>query len=581
MLVRVSSLTATTTSYFNTPDARTSAAKKALPSIPLSPPTVPRTSSSMLNARPTVLATPSARETVKLSSIFTESISGELAALNPPDSASTATTSLASKLPIETRNSDVELVSRSNLPAPVSSQEPSDEHSASEPTAPASTALGSQAWTSTQSLRSLLFSGLSFTPSNPELSQELKTSAPLIGNGITDSGTFVTHGAMTTISGTPVSLELSSIGIGTQTAPLPANQPNSVFSVAGHTFTANPTGFLIGSTRLLSNGPAVTISDTPVSLGASGIVIGTKTIPLPSDTSLPVLAVGEITSTANPTGFLIGSTRLLSNGPAVTISDTPVSLGASGIVIGTKTIALPSDTSLPVLTVGGITFTANPTGFLIGSTRLLSNGPAVTISDTPVSLGASGIVIGTKTIPLPSDSPLPVFTVGGITFTANPTGFDVGTFSPHGELITTSRTPISPSLPNIVIETRSIGLPAASSILTVNGQEFTANPSGFIVGDTEIHRGGSPVTISGTPILLESSALVIGSSTVPLASVTHGLGSAILSGLGYTAVPTPTDGAAAGNYSRPLEPYAGGQIKTKAPIILLASCVGLVGVIWA
>lgn len=69
VLVRVSSLTATTTNYVDRAEARTSSAKEALPSNSLSPPTAPQTESSRPDNRPTtVLASPPPRKTADVPS---------------------------------------------------------------------------------------------------------------------------------------------------------------------------------------------------------------------------------------------------------------------------------------------------------------------------------------------------------------------------------------------------------------------------------------------------------------------------------------------------------------------------------
>ena len=54
-----------------------------------------------------------------------------------------------------------------------------------------------------------------------------------------------------------------------------------------------------------------------------------------------------------------------------------------------------------MFTVGGDTFTAAATGAVIGGTLTLSpNGPGITLSGTPVSLGPNGLMIGSTTVPL-------------------------------------------------------------------------------------------------------------------------------------------------------------------------------------
>ncbi len=246
-----------------------------------------------------------------------------------------------------------------------------------------------------------------------------------------------------------------------------------------------------------------------------------------------------------------------------------MSLGSSNLVIGTSTVPLTSNRPVPAeFSVGGQTFVANPPGFSVDGKSLLPNGPAVTLSGTPVSLGASVVVIGTKTIALPSDPSLPVFTVAGSTFTANPTGFSIvdTTLVPNGAPVTISGTLISLGTADQVVGALTVGLPAVPFVLTANGQRFTANTSGFSAG-TEIHQGGSPITISGTPILLGSSAILVGSNTVSLSVVNDRLGPAILSGFGFTTAPTVAAGAR--NNS---ELFLGAQIRMEVPLVLLISC---------
>lgn len=557
MLVRVSSLTATTTNYVNTPEARTSAAKNASPLVPPSPPTVSRTSSSTLISRPTALANPPAQETAVSSSIATKPTSAE----------------------------------------------PSKELSASQLIAPTSLTPSSQVSTSTPNPLSLVTPGLIFIPSNsgparpesdtfafsriittsvvsspgpmsrsPQKSLPHELSSPLgsVPKAFPIAETTVSRGRKgDTVSAKPVSLGLSGPVVGTNTIPLiPVSVP-----AGSHTALGYPSVFSIAGTTLTQGEPGVIISGTRISLGPSDVIIGSSTLKFRSEPADHIEFIAP-----NPTGFSVAGT-FITPVEIITISGTPVSLGSSNIVVGTQTVPLPSNPPSLVFSVASQSFTAKPTGFLNGGSSLLSNNPVVTGSGIPVSLGASGFVTGTKIIPLRSLSSLPVFTVAGTIFTPNLAGFLVGsaTLSPNGAPITISGTPISLGSSDIVIGTRTFGLSAASSVLTIDGQEFTANPSGFSIGDTEIHCGGPPITISGTSILLGSSAIVVGSSTVPFASVTNGLGPAILSGLGFTATTTPTAGAGAGNDP---EPFAGVQNRMEAPLILLASCVGFVGLVW-
>lgn len=72
---------------------------------------------------------------------------------------------------------------------------------------------------------------------------------------------------MATIAGTPVCLAPS----GRRIVDSGASRPSStVLTIAGHTFTANPTSFQIARIPVKAGEPAVTVSGTAVSIGLSG-----------------------------------------------------------------------------------------------------------------------------------------------------------------------------------------------------------------------------------------------------------------------------------------------------------------------
>ena len=394
------------------------------------------------------------------------------------------------------------------------------------------------------------------------------TGFPIAGSSLTPGGSPVY------LSGTLVSLDASShLQIGSTTVNLGINTASatqSVFVVAGQTFTAEPAGFAIAGTTLTPGGSAITISGTPVSLAPGGtLAIGSSTIGLPSKTAF---TVGGQIFTAEPTGFAVAGTTLTPGGPAITISGTPVSLAPGGtLAIGSATIALPSQT---IFTVGGQTFTAEPTGFAIAGTSI-SPGHAVTISGTIVSLGPSGtLVVGFNTMSLPSET---VFTVGGQTFTAEPTGFAIASTSiSPGQAVTISGTIVSlgPS-GTLVVGSNTMSLPT-QSVFTVDGQTFTAEPTGFVLEGATVAPGGPGVTISGVDISLgTNSVLHVGSQTLATLgaaatsssgasgnSTGAGIGGAIVSAFG--APPSGPTGA-----------HTGGGSEAKPWRIGLAGVVGV------
>ena len=342
------------------------------------------------------------------------------------------------------------------------------------------------------------------------------------------NGAVISAGGPTAVvSGTTYSVLPSNQGLlvnGASTLALPPlpSAPRSIFSVAGQTFTAAPTGFSIAGTTISPRGQAVTISGTAISLNAfSQLQIGSSTIGLaqsPETVGSEVFTVAGQTFTAAPTGFSIAGSSLTPGGSPIYLSGTLVSLDASSrLQIGSSTINLGTDAgsaTQSVFAVAGQTFTAQPTGFAIDGTTLAPGGSAVTISGTPVSLAPGGtLAIGSSTTALPAQT---VFTVGGQTFTAEPTGFAIAstTLSP-GQAVTISGTVVSlgPS-GTLVVGPNTITLPT-QSVFTVDGQTFTAEPTGFVLDGTTVAPGGPGVAISGVHISLgTNSVLHIGSQTL-------------------------------------------------------------------
>ncbi|KAL9039710.1 MAG: hypothetical protein Q9214_004769 [Letrouitia sp. 1 TL-2023] len=330
------------------------------------------------------------------------------------------------------------------------------------------------------------------------------------------AGTTLSQGGPgITVSSTPISLGLNGLAVGKATLPIAAvSQANqSPLIVAGQVFTPNPTGFPIADTALSRGGPGIALSGTLISFGASRLVIGEATLPIAAASQTnqsPLIVAGQV-FTPNPTGFPIADTALSQGGPGVTLSGTPVSLGPSGLVVGKTTLPLATEfraTQAP-LKVGGQIFTPNPSRFPIAGTILSLGGPGITISQTPVSLGASGLLIGFSTLPLDISN--------SANFANTPSVFSIAgnVITEGGPPITISSTRISLGPSGLVVGTRIVPL-SALAIPTAT----TMAPSGAIysIGGTRITQGGPAITISGTRVSLGTKALVIGSSTIPLPS---------------------------------------------------------------
>lgn len=132
----------------------------------------------------------------------------------------------------------------------------------------------------------------------------------------------------------------------------------NVLTVAGQVFTANPTGFVVDGHTLLQDGSAITLSGTVVSLGPSGLQVGSSTIPLTSSQNTAglqsVFTIAGQTFTANPTGFAVDTHSVSIDGLAVTLSGTPVSLGSEGLRIGSTTWPLTPAQETADVALGGL-----------------------------------------------------------------------------------------------------------------------------------------------------------------------------------------------------------------------------------
>ncbi|MCJ1463653.1 hypothetical protein MMC07_002261 [Pseudocyphellaria aurata] len=300
--------------------------------------------------------------------------------------------------------------------------------------------------------------------------------------GFAFAGTkLVPGGTPITISGTPVSLNPSGVLFiaSSSTNLLAPISLSKTFMVGSHTFTADSTGIRFAGSTLLPGGPAITVSGTAVSLDPSRVlIVGSSRLDLSAKAAKTfardVFTAGGLTFTAESSAIVVDGTTLVPGEPAVTIAGMPISLKAGKdpgvLLIGTSTINLPVHTPSPnILTAGGLTFNSESSMIIVDGTTLLPGGPGATVSGIPISLKAGKdsevLIMGTSTINLPAHTPMPkIFTVGGLT--------------------------------------------------------FTAQPSGVMIGGSMLVPGGSGVTISGTPVSLEpgGSSLMVGSREVPLAT---------------------------------------------------------------
>jgi hypothetical protein len=258
-------------------------------------------------------------------------------------------------------------------------------------------------------------------------------------------------------SGTPIPIAVSNsfIVVGTNTIPITqpvANSPlTTVFTVAGNAITAVSDGssIVIAGQMLVPGGSPIIVLGTPISLApsASYLVVGTSTIPLPSDPVAKVFTIGAETFIENSLSqLLVDGQTLVPGGPAIAVSGTPISLApsASYLVVGSSTIPFSSDLVAKVLTIGTQTFTANSLSqFVIDGQTLVPGGPAITVSGTRISLepGATAAVVGPSietdagrlsASVITTDSSDAITSVSGAAFTQNGPPIATGTSTKTG-----------------------------------------------------------------------------------------------------------------------------------------------------
>ena len=232
--------------------------------------------------------------------------------------------------------------------------------------------------------------------------------------------------------------------------------------------------------------------------------------------------------TANAESFNIAGTPIKGGDPDVTISGTVVSLGTSGnLIIAVTAGAAPAQPA--IITAGGRSFEAQNTGLAIAGTTVAAGGPTVLLAGTPVILGVSGVlVIGSITTTL-AKSPSSIFTVGGQAFTANPTAFAIArtTLSAGGPAVLLSGTPVSLGPSGKLVlgsTTAALANPTQSSIFNIGGQSFTVNPTGFAIAGTTVSAGGPGITIIGTSTSSNPpESLINGMITAPLKDPAHSI----------------------------------------------------------
>ena len=156
-------------------------------------------------------------------------------------------------------------------------------------------------------------------------------------------------GSPVTISGEIISVLSNDEGavIDGSTMLFASPTAQSVFTVAGQTFTAAPSSFVVGGATVSLDGAPITIAGTVVSLGPSGLQIGSMTMPLATATPTGLReyimsAFNAPTTGAKSTASMAGgssptsadSTSFVGGGPSATGTNSTVSVGGGSSATG-------------------------------------------------------------------------------------------------------------------------------------------------------------------------------------------------------------------------------------------------------
>ncbi len=346
-----------------------------------------------------------------------------------------------------------------------------------------------------------------------------------------------------TVDGLPVSQDDSAIYVAGSSymsysaSVLPSLDPPPL--VGGQHMEALSDGKIAIGRVTIAPGSQVTITGNPISVDALYVVYGSSTYakppisrvdvsgvynlesvqnagdpgvsPAPVDTSAipmvtppPLAAYQKISELANGAILVEGSTIPL--GGQVTVSNTPISVGSSVVVVDGTTYGLPISVppGLPILIDGQRIWRDSNGDVVIGSVTL-SPGSQTTIAGTPVSVGSTFVALAGSTFDLaPSQPTYTVPLIGGQTVSKAPDGaIVVGSLTVRqGSQTTISGTAVSVGSNDITIDGTSYALPLATeSSIYIDGQSFERLADGnVVIDDGQILSVGAQTTVSGLPI---------------------------------------------------------------------------------
>ena len=344
--------------------------------------------------------------------------------------------------------------------------------------------------------------GVVITASNGEqvTAVQTRSAGPVVVGDVT-----LTRGQSTDIDGVgQVVVGSSGLSVGntfhTFTAVGPAPTPNVILT--------DSTGNKVTVSQGSDVGDVVAGSST-VALGALiiaglGDFAASTDVPDHAQTSGAFVVAGTtFTAHAISAVSLSPDVTLAPGGPAVSFDGQVLSLAPSGayiVVDGSTQRPTAVATAVPILDIGGTTYTANQASGFVVDGATLTRGGSVVVDGTTVSLDASGgyaIVDGnTQSLSAPATnaSPAPILEIGGTTYTAN----QASDFVIDGTTLTRGG--------SVVVDGTTVSLDASGGDVVVNGVTQTISAPATTAEPTTDGNANESATASTTDRNADESA---------------------------------------------------------------------------
>jgi hypothetical protein len=316
----------------------------------------------------------------------------------------------------------------------------------------------------------------------------------------------------------------------------------TIVPIGGGTVVVNDQTIGPGGVGTLGNG-------LPVSVGASEIAVGTRTIGIINTSPTAVVLPGGVVATpiADGSGIVVEGQTLTLGGVGNLANGHSISVGPSNVVVvDGQTTTMPAPIPQP-LTLGGAAVTPIPGGGVRVSGATVVPGAATIIGFNTISVAPGGtavVVNGITTMVTPIVGQGAPLTLGENAITALPGGsVAIGGFTvARGSTITLGNgeivaVPLTGSI--VVVNGQTASLQVPKTGLVINGEAITPVAGGFVVDGTTLTPGQVLTASDGQIVSVGTSGIIaVGKSTVQITAGAAPLGSATLNL--QTSMPTPS-----------------------------------------